>query len=48
MWGSIGGYIGILLGVSIVRLPNMIHDIFNLLNGLVRKHANRITAAGEY
>jgi hypothetical protein len=41
MWGSIGGYIGMVLGVSIFQLPTMVCSSFSFLNNLLRKLYNK-------
>ena len=31
MWGSIGGYVGIFLGVSFFQMPNLIYNTYKLI-----------------
>lgn len=31
MWGSIGGYVGMVLGISLFQLPNLMYNSFHFL-----------------
>ena len=36
MWGSIGGYVGMVLGISLFQLPNIIYSGFQSLRYVKR------------
>jgi hypothetical protein len=42
MWGSIGGYVGMVLGISFFQLPNLICDAFKALKMCIIRNSKGV------
>ena len=42
MWGSIGGYVGMVLGISFFQLPNLICDVIKSLKMCITRHSKGV------
>ena len=42
MWGNIGGYVGMILGVTLFQLPNIIYSGFHFLKSFISRKADYI------
>ena len=42
MWGNIGGYVGMVLGISLFQLPDILFNGFQLFKSLKRTLEQRI------
>ena len=47
MWGSIGGYVGMVLGISLFQLPDILFNGFQQLKSLKRTLSKRIVLDNE-
>ena len=42
MWGSIGGYVGMVLGISFFQLPNLVCDAFRSLKTCITRSSKGV------